>query len=103
MTLWEQYNPERALAEVLSEATGLALQHYEEKVLFALLKRQLTRRELRCFVLEMSAMERSEMAAVTRIPLSQIDTQLQSVHAKFRQPKFRRLLLSAAPDGEVDL
>jgi len=54
VTLWEKYNPGRSLAETLRHCSGIATLQAEEGELFAVLKRHLTRRELKSFVLHRS-------------------------------------------------
>jgi len=101
MNLWEQYNPGHSLGTVLSERTTLPLQGCDDKALFASLKRHVTRRELRCFVLGMSGMTATEIAADMELSVEEAESLLFKVLKKLRQPKVQQALrLLAAEAGD---
>jgi hypothetical protein len=98
MNLWEQYNPERGLGEVLGEIAGLPLGQCSDKALFECLKRHLTRRELRCFVMAQGGMPKEAIFEETGLTPEAMEKTLQKAGKKLRQPKlqqeFRTLLCS---------
>lgn len=103
MTLWEQYNAERLLSGTLGEITGLSLAASDEKALFALLKRRLTRRELRCFAMNAGGVDTREIAEQLQMEIDEIPAVLSHVRKKIRQPKLRdelEALLREVPEAE---
>lgn len=98
MTLWEQYNSERLLGSVLGEITGLPLAQCAQKALFGALKRHLTRKELRCWVMHYGGCDTKEIAETLSLNSDGLEKVLQKVNKKLRQPKlqqeYRALLVS---------
>ena len=90
MTLWEQYNPEHSLGSVLAEETKLPLASRTDKELYEVLKRHLTRRELRCFVLSEAGMAETEIAVQTGFEPEDVLQALQKGRKKLRQPKLQQ-------------
>jgi len=90
MNLWEQYNPERSLGELLGEATGLPLWQCADKALFEALKRHLTRRELRCLVMEEGGATREQIAEETGFTVEEVVQAVHKGRKKLRQPKLRQ-------------
>lgn len=106
MTLWEQYNEERLLGSVLGELTGLPLTQCSEKALFGALKRHLTRRELRCWVMHEGACETKAIEDATGIAPGELEKVLQKATRKLRQPKLQqeyRDLLAAVEETNEEI
>jgi len=104
MNLWEQFNPERSLGELLTEVTGLPLMQCSEKALFEALKRHLTRRELRCLVMEEGGATREQIAEETGFTPEEVVQAVQKGRKKLRQPKLRQEfqnLLADMQDNEL--
>jgi DNA-directed RNA polymerase sigma subunit (sigma70/sigma32) len=100
MNLWEQYNPE-TLGAVLGAITSLPLTQCSEKALFGALKRHLTRKELRCWVMAQSGKTVEAIAEETGLASDDIEKALQKAGKKLRQPKLQqefRTLLTAADE-----
>ena len=104
MNLWEQYNAGRTLGTVLGEITELPLWQCGNKTLFEALKRHLTRRELRCFVMDEGGLPGDAIAAETGLSAEAMQKTLHKARKKLRQPKlqqeFRALLF--VPEHEED-
>lgn len=104
MTLWEEYNADRLLGSVLGEMSGMPLAQCGEKALFGALKRHLTRKELRCWVMEEGGAAREDVMDASGLDAQGVAKTLEKARKKLRQPKlqaeFRRLLATTEDDGE---
>ena len=103
MNLWKQYNPERSLGALLGEVTGLPLGACSDKTLYEALKRHLTRRELRCFVMDEAGVSVEAIVDETGFTPEEVEKALQKGRKKLRQPKLQqefRTLLSALENEE---
>ena len=104
MNLWEQYNAEHTLGTVLGEITDLPLWQCSDKALFEALKRHLTRRELRCFVMNEAGLSDTEISAEAGLPSAEeMQKVLMKARKKLRRPKMQqefRALLYIPEDGE---
>lgn len=104
MNLWRQYNPDRLLGAVLSEHTGLPLTQCSEKALFEALKRHLTRKELRCWVMAESGMSAEAIVEAMGFEPDEVEKSLEKAKKKLRQPKmqqeFRTQLLQVGDEDE---
>ncbi|MHC3993857.1 hypothetical protein ACXWTF_03455 [Thiomicrolovo sp. ZZH C-3] len=89
MNLWERYNAEILLGSVLGEMTNLPLMQCSEKTLFEALKRHLTRKELRCWVMAQGGVAPETIAAETGLEAEEIDKAVHKASKKVRQPKLR--------------
>lgn len=107
MNLWEQYNPSTPLGNFLSEKTGVALQVCNDKALFEALKRHLTRRELRCLIMNASGAEIDAIASETGFDSDEVNQAVHKAEKKLRQPKlaqeFQKLIgdAMASEDDEA--
>lgn len=101
MNLWEQYNPGCSLGTVVSASSGVALDPVEDRAVFETLKRHLTRRELRAFVMNAAGIETSAIAKATGLDASATLQTLARAQQKFKQPKMQTALrgLAAAREG----
>jgi pyrroline-5-carboxylate reductase len=100
MNLWEQYNSE-TLGSALGAMTSLPLTQCSDKALFGALKRHLTRKELRCWVMAKSGITAEAIAEETGFVLADVEKALQKAAKKLRQPKLQqefRTLLAAADE-----
>ena len=105
MNLWKQYNPDRSLGTVLGEIADLPLWQCTDKTLFEALKRHLTRRELRCFVMAEGALADEAIAKETGLSTEAVETVLYKARKKLRQPKLQqefRALLFVPEDEEIE-
>jgi DNA-directed RNA polymerase specialized sigma24 family protein len=102
MNLWAQYNPERSLGGYLQEYCKMPLAQCKDKELFEALKRHLTRRELRCLVMDEGGCTKDAIAEEAGMSCDNVEKVLHKGRKKLRQPKlqqdFRTLLTEA--DGE---
>lgn len=101
MTLWEEYNPNTLLGSILSTMTGLLLTQCEEKALFGALKRHLTRKELRCWVMRQGGRDSNAIIESVGLNADELEKVLQKAEKKLRQPKLQqeyRQLLAATGD-----
>ncbi|UFS63168.1 hypothetical protein LOH54_03350 [Sulfurimonas sp. HSL-3221] len=89
MNLWERYNPETMLGSVLGEMTGLPMMQCPEKTLFEALKRHLTRKELRCWVMARGGVDLETIGTETGLGAEEIDNAVRKASKKIRQPKLR--------------
>jgi hypothetical protein len=89
MNLWERYNEEQLLGATLSELTGLPLMQCEEKTLFEVLKRHLTRKELRSWVMARGGADTAAISAETGLNDEEIGKAVHKAAKKIRQPKLR--------------
>lgn len=90
MTLWEQYNGERLLGSVLGELTGLPLARCAEKALFGALKRHLTRKELRCWVMRQGGCDTKMITEALGVEADELEKVLHKAEKKLRQPKLQQ-------------
>jgi len=102
MNLWEQYNPEQALGAVLGEITGLPLMQCGDKALFETLKRHLTRRELRCFVMEQGGRNSESMSEETGLNAEETVKTAYKAKKKLRQPKLQQEFRALLADAEEE-
>ncbi len=100
MNLWEKYNPETSLAAVVAAYSGMRLETAEEKQLFALLKRHLTRRELRCFVMAEGGAEIAACADAAGCEPDEALRLLDKARSKLRRPAFGKMLREFAQTQE---
>lgn len=104
MTLWEQYNPDRLLGSVLTDVCGMPLAPCGEKALYEALKRHLTRKELRCWVMEEGGAARETIMDAAGLDTQGAERTLEKARKKLHQPKLqaelRRLLASTEDSGE---
>ncbi len=100
MNLWEKYNPGASLADAVAAYSGIRPETGEEKQLFALLKRHLTRRELRCFVMAESGAEIAACAEATGCEPDEALRLLDKARSKLRRPAFNKMLRELAQTQE---
>jgi len=89
MNLWARYNPEELLGRVLGDVTGLPLMQCSEKTLFEALKRHLTRKELRCWVMARGGSSMDAIGDETDLTPEGVEKALQKAAKKLRQPRMR--------------
>ena len=92
MNLWRRYNPEEPLGDVLAQRYGSAVQKTEERLLYAIVKRHLTRREMKCFVMHAAGMDPEAIAAALETEREAVEVLLQNVEKKFRRPALSEAL-----------
>lgn len=71
MTLWEQFNPDRTLADALHEHGVIVEGDIAEKTLYQCVKAKLTRKELKFFVMAESGVETETLARILVLDASQ--------------------------------
>jgi len=100
MNLWERYNPERPLGAVLGERLGVPFPSGEDKRFFEALKRHLTRKELRCWVMAEGGEPGESIAVATGMSADEVANATRKAVKKLRQPKLRQALLAVQGEGE---
>jgi hypothetical protein len=100
VTLWEKYNPERSLAEVVADLSGIETVGLQEKTAFAILKRHLTRRELKSFVLHQSGMTPETVGSALGCDGETTVALYEKALRKLRQPAFGVALRSSLDTEE---
>ncbi len=86
MNLWRRYNPQKTLFSVIRTHYGIALQCRNDGELYVVLKRHLTRRELRCFVMDHGGEAAETIAAVLRTDVQGVQRMSEKIEQKFRRP-----------------
>lgn len=87
INLWKQFNAERSLGETLNSLYGFSLPTGSDRELYEAIKRHLTRRELKCFVMGCSGETVAEIAAETGTDIAGVEAMQDKIAKKFRRPK----------------
>lgn len=99
MNLWQRYNPDVTLFSVIQTHYGLELKCQDEGDLYALVKRHLTRRELRCFVMERGGEAAEAIAAALHTDVQGVQTLSEKIRKKFRRPVLTEALRRCGEDA----
>lgn len=100
MTLWEQYNPERSISAAIEASFDIALDGCDEKEVYACVKRHLTRKELKCFVMQQAGRPLEAIAGETGSDAAEVSLMLEKIRMKFRRPKLANDLRRGCRDTE---
>lgn len=100
MNLWKQFNPDKSLCEVIESVYKITLQSCNEAEVYAIVKRNLTRRELKCFVMEQGGEETETIAAELKTDGEGVEILRQKILKKFRRPALADALRRFRADEE---
>ncbi len=90
-SVWKQYHKEITMREVLSKfyAIDVALLIDDERALYALLKRKLTKKELRLFTMDSANVSDGEMMNFFEVDTQTLTEMKEKLYKKMRQDKLR--------------
>ena len=90
-SVWKQYHKDITMREVLSKfyAIDAALLIDDEQALYALLKRKLTKKELRLFTMDSANVSDGEMMSFFEVDAQTLTDMKEKLYKKMRQDKLR--------------
>ncbi len=101
-SLWLRYNPDKTIREVLARiyACGAVEVNDDERVLYASLKRHLTKKELRMIMMNEAEVGVDEIAAEVGMTAADVKKAQYKAYRKIRQEKIRNDV-KAGPQSEA--
>ncbi|GEM_PF-4180154 len=99
MNLWEQYNPRREIGDAIAERYRIVPECNGQDT-YAVVKRHLTRRELRCFVMREGGRPIREIAGKLKTDEEGARTLVEKIDRKFRRPLLTEALRRCGDVGE---
>jgi len=90
-SVWKQYHKDITMREVLSKfyTIDAALLIDDEQALYALLKRKLTKKELRLFTMDSANVSDGEMMSYFEVDTQTLTEMKEKLYKKMRQDKLR--------------
>jgi DNA-directed RNA polymerase specialized sigma24 family protein len=101
-SLWLRYNPNKTMREVLAriyECSAVEVND-DERVLYASLKRHLTKKELRMIIMNEAEISAEEIAAEVGMNTAELKKAQYKAYRKIRQEKIRNDV-KAGPQSEA--
>ncbi len=101
-SLWLRYNPTKTMREVLAriyECSAVEVND-DERILYASLKRHLTKKELRMIIMNEAQVSADEIAAEVGMNTAELKKAQYKAYRKIRQEKIRHDV-KAGPQSEV--
>ena len=101
-SLWLRYNPNKTMREVLAriyECSAVEVND-DERVLYASLKRHLTKKELRMIIMNEAEVSAEEIAAEVGMNTAELKKAQYKAYRKIRQEKIRNDV-KAGPQSEA--
>ena len=101
-SLWLRYNPTKTMREVLAriyECSAVEVND-DERILYASLKRHLTKKELRIIIMNEAHVSADEIAAEVGMNTAELKKAQYKAYRKIRQEKIRHDV-KAGPQSEV--
>ena len=101
-SLWLRYNPTKTMREVLAriyECSAVEVND-DERILYASLKRHLTKKELRIIIMNEAQVSADEIAAEVGMNTAELKKAQYKAYRKIRQEKIRHDV-KAGPQSEV--
>lgn len=101
-SLWLRYNPTKTMREVLAriyECSAVEVND-DERILYASLKRYLTKKELRIIIMNEAQVSADEIAAEVGMNTAELKKAQYKAYRKIRQEKIRHDV-KAGPQSEV--
>lgn len=88
-SVWKQYNDTKTIAQALSTIYGVDVETLDddESALYASLKRHLTKKELKFFVLKEAGFESEAMLSALEMDAETLDKTARKVNRKIKQDK----------------
>lgn len=88
-SIWKQYNDTKTIAQALSHIYKLELEaiNDDESTLYASLKRHLTKKELRFFVLNEAGFDNASMMSSLEMDSETLEKTARKVNRKIKQDK----------------
>lgn len=101
-SLWLRYNPNKTIREVLARIYGCDAVEVndDERVLYASLKRHLTKKELRMIMMNEAELNAEEIAAEVGMTEADLKKAQHKAYRKIRQEKIRNDV-KAGPQSEA--
>ncbi len=90
-SVWKQYHKDMTIREVVSKfyAVDPTMIIDDEQELYALLKRKLTKKELRLFTMDSADVSEGEMMSFFEVEGQELATMKEKLYKKMRQDKLR--------------
>ena len=90
-SVWKQYHKDTTMREVLSKfyAVDATIIMDDEQELYALLKRKLTKKELRLFTMDSANVRDGEMMSFFGVDAQALSEMKEKLYKKMRQDKLR--------------
>jgi hypothetical protein len=97
-SVWRQYHDTKSVHEVLVELYGCEPFNIlnDEKILYASLKRRLTKKELRGFIMKEAGMDESMILAALHVNSEELEVILRKAYRKIRQDDMRNEVTALA-------
>jgi len=88
-SVWKQYNDTKTIAQAISEMCKIDIEllKEDEGELYASLKRHLTKKELRYFVLKEADFDKATIASMLEMDDETVDKTARKVNRKIKQDK----------------
>ena len=96
-SLWHKYSANKTIQAVLAALYGADAEQIggDENVLYAILKRQLTKRELRLFIMNESGMAETEIKQNMELDDETFDAIKKKVYRKFKIDKLKNSIFNS--------
>lgn len=90
-TVWRQYNKENNFRELLARFCKMEIESFivDDKVLYAVLKSKLTKRELKLFAMDSAQMSNEELKAGLELDDEELESAKHKLYKKLKQDKIR--------------
>ena len=90
-TVWRQYNKENNFRELLARFCKMEIDSFivDDKVLYAVLKSKLTKRELKLFAMDSAQMSNEELKAGLELDDEELEVAKHKLYKKLKQDKVR--------------
>jgi hypothetical protein len=96
-SLWYKYSPERSIAEVLATFYKIDVEQIggDESVLYAILKRHLTKKEFRLFIMKEAGVDDEAIMSEMHLKTDDFQGNQRKAYRKLKQDKLRNLILNS--------
>lgn len=104
-SIWQQYHSDQTIRETLAGVYGCdAVQiSSDEAELYAILKRHLTKKELRLFIMSEAGVESSKIIAELKLDEADFDKAKHKTYSKLKGNKIHKeIRLSPKRENEID-
>jgi hypothetical protein len=90
-SVWKQYHKDMPIRDVIAKFYDVSLELIidDEQDLYALLKRKLTKKELRLFTMDSAEVSDGEMMGYFEVDAQTLEEMKQKLYKKMRQDKLR--------------
>ena len=103
-SIWKRYHEEKSIHQTLVEIYGGKLEdiNTNEGELYAILKRHLTKKELRLFIMNEAGISKEEIVEEINIELGDFEKAHHKTYKKLRQNSMKEALKETNPTASED-